>query len=141
MSPTIQSVCLQTLYRKIYCIFPTFFSFSSSSSFCSPHKYILLIINIKIAVPKPADITFNKPHAFHPHHYMWEVKFYVPITSSTFWYWSFSRHISGVPRKMYLYWSYSQVLHICSLTLSSFYYITNNTSTLVYRHNTTTSNM
>jgi len=51
-------------------------SFStSSSSFSSPHNYILLIINIKIAVPKPADITFNKPHAFHPHHYLWEVNF------------------------------------------------------------------
>jgi len=58
-----------------------FFSTSSSScsSFCSPHNYMLLLINIKIAVAKPADISINKPHAFHPHHYLYEVNFMQPL--------------------------------------------------------------
>jgi len=80
-APTIQSVCLQKMYRKIHCIFPTS---SFSSSFCSPHNYILLLFNIKFAVAKPVDITFNKHHAFHPHHYLWEVNFMYPLQAVHF---------------------------------------------------------
>lgn len=45
---------------------------------------MLLLINIKIAVAKPADISFNKPHAFHPHHYLKEANFMQPLQAVEF---------------------------------------------------------